>query len=72
MRAATEDLVSQVIDSALLKYSENRFISDEEASELTTEIIGALKKFLIHDQINRDNGIITLTLNPTEIGSFEL
>lgn len=60
MRGASENLVSQILDEALLRYTEKRFISDDEIADLKFEVTEAVRKLLVHDHLDRTTNLITL------------
>ena len=61
MKTITKDFFSEVFDDAILEYTKNRFISDEECAELKEAITSRLNEKL-EDEI-LDNAKIILTFS---------
>lgn len=53
MKLTTEKVLRELFDDVLLEYSTQRFISDEEAAELTNTFLNVIEKRLDAERIDQ-------------------
>lgn len=61
MKRVTEDFFKNVFDSAIIEYTRNRFISEEEISDLKKNLIEAFDRKIEHEII--EDATIVLTVD---------
>ncbi len=61
MKRVTTDFISLLLDEAILEYTKNRFISEDEIKELKSTIIVAAEERVKSEVIG--TGELTLTFN---------